>query len=116
VFSNKSRRRAAAVDFKPSHFRSLTLLTSLCTEQLRFDGARQWLVSMQNTRPDKKLRAHHSIARRAHVASGITVLLLLGTVLSAEAPGDANSSTSSRARLLQAQLDHARAEQHYETC
>jgi hypothetical protein len=36
---------------------------------------------------------------------------LLGSVLSAAAPGDANSSTSARARLLQAQLDHAHAEQ-----
>jgi hypothetical protein len=63
------------------------------------------------TRPDKKLRAHYSFARPARVVSGVTVLFLLGSVLSAAAPGDANSSTSARARLLQAQLDHAHAEQ-----
>lgn len=63
------------------------------------------------TRPDKKLRAYHSLTRWVHGVSGVTILLLLGSALAAEAPGDAYSSTSARARLLQAQLDHARAEQ-----
>src|SRR5579863_1132299 len=83
---------------------------SLC----RADAARRCEVMAclnAKTHPDKKLRAHHSFARRTLLVFGVTVLLLLGSVLSAEAQGIANSSTSARARLLQSQLNHAHAEQ-----
>lgn len=49
--------------------------------------------------------------RRARLGPGMAVLLLVGSALSTVPPPDANSPTSARARLLQAQLDHARAEQ-----